>query len=245
MEIINFAAETHQGPFLNVNEDGYKFDFENDLYMLFDGFGGNNVGDKVVAGLQSQIFSFFKNFVKDRNSTLPFYFSPKYLLEANALINAALNSHSALYQDNQAKPINERGGASAILAVKSDSILNILSTGNCRAYLVRRGQITTVVQGESFDLLSQDNYHSHLKNIPLSGFGLYQELHFQIKELRIARGDKVIFMSDGVYGRIDDGEINSGIIRPTINIKSKIAELFDLANSRGNLDNQTCMILEF
>jgi serine/threonine protein phosphatase PrpC len=44
MDLINFSVETHQGPFLNVNEDGFEFDFENEIFMIFDGFGGNNIG---------------------------------------------------------------------------------------------------------------------------------------------------------------------------------------------------------
>ena len=245
MNIENFSVETHQGPFLNVNEDDFHFDFDNELYMIFDGFGGAGIGDKAVENLKHNLISFYKNFVKDRNSTLPFFYSSKYLLEGNALINAALNSHQELYLENIKKPISERAGSSAILAVQAESVLTFLSTGNCRAYLHRKGRIYELFKDDSFQFLSHDHFNSHLKNIPLSGFGLFKDFHYQIKEVRISEGDKFLFLTDGVYGRIEEEEVEASLLRPTVNIKSKITDLFTLANRRGNLDNQTCMIIEF
>ncbi|MAX65602.1 MAG: PP2C family protein-serine/threonine phosphatase [Bacteriovoracaceae bacterium] len=245
MEIVNFSAQTDQGPFLNINEDSYDFSFDNELYMVFDGFGGNGVGDVCVNHLKRSIKSFYKNFVRDRDATLPFYFSPKFLIEGNALINAALLSHHELYKKNLEKEVSHRAGASAILAVRSESILSVLSTGNCRAYMIRKGNIRPLINEDSFYFLSHDKYESHLKNIPLSGFGLFPDLHYQLKEVRISAGDKIIFMTDGVYGRVDEQEIYSSIGKETLNIKLKIKELFELSNQRGNLDNQTCMIMEF
>ncbi len=245
MNLVNFSAESSQGPFLNVNEDGFEFDFENELYMIFDGFGGNGVGDKTVFALKKNVAQFYLNFVEDRNATLPFFYSPKFLLEGNALINAALFSHHELYKQNLTKDVSARGGASGIIAAKSESIFSLLSVGNCRAYLLRKGRITPVFSEDSFRFLSHDTYESYLKNIPLSGFGLFPDLHYQLREVRVTKGDKLLMITDGVYGRIEDEELSSCIAKQTINTKMKIQELFDLANNRGNLDNQTCMIFEF
>ena len=43
----------------------------------------------------------------------------------------------------------------------------------------------------------------------------------------------------------DEDEIKSIVSNPKLQHKEKIAELFSLSNGRGNLDNQTTMILEF
>lgn len=245
MELINFAAQSDQGPFLNINEDGFDFDFDADVYMVLDGFGGSGRGDKCVLALQDSLKKYYSNFIIDRNSTMPFYFSPKFLPEGNALINAALNSHQELYKKNLKLDLSLRAGASGIIGAKTESIITFLSVGNCRAYFLRKGVITPIFTEDSFRYLTQDKYESHLKNIPLSGFGLFPELHYQIKEVRVVAGDKIVLMTDGVYARIDDDELNACISRHSLNIKHKIQEVFSLANNRGNLDNQTCMILEF
>ncbi|MBT4792011.1 MAG: SpoIIE family protein phosphatase [Halobacteriovoraceae bacterium] len=245
MELVNFSAETHQGPFLNVNEDGFSFDFEDEIYTVLDGFGGNGVGDKAVEELQVNIKRFYKNFVQDRNSTLPFFYSPRYLLEGNALINAALFSHHELYKSNLEKDVSIRAGSSGILMVKAESVISLLGLGNCRAYLLRKGRLISLFIEDSFRLLSKDKHESFLKNVPLSGFGMFADLHYQLREVRVTEGDKIILLTDGVYGRVDEDELQAAIISQTVNLRAKIHELFNISNSRGNLDNQTCMILEF
>lgn len=245
MNLVNFSAQSHQGPFLEVNEDGYDFDFNENLFMMFDGYGGNGIGDKCVEVLKTQIKSFYKNFVIDRNATLPFYYSPKFLMEGNALINAALLAHNNLFKNNQLKDVGARAGASGILINKFESILTILMTGNCRAYLIKKGKIINLFTEDGLNFLTQDIYNSHLKNVPLSGFGLFPDLHYQVKEVRVSPGDKIVTLTDGVYSRLDEEEITAAILKPTVNIKTKIQELFHLSNNRGNLDNQTCMIIEY
>lgn len=245
MELKSFSAETHQGPFLNVNEDGYDFDLENELFMVLDGFGGNGVGDKTVTELKENIKSFFLNFVKDRNATLPFFFSPKFTVEGNALINSILSSHEKLFKTNMSQDVSKRGGASGIVLSKYESFATAVFVGNCRGYLLRRGKLTPLCVEDSHRLISKDNLNSHLKNTPLSAFGLFPDLYYQVKEFRVIEGDKIILMTDGVYGRLDDEEVSSSVTKHTIDIKTKVLELFDLSNQRGNLDNQTCMILEY
>ena len=245
MNIVNFSAKSDQGPFLEINEDGYDYDFKEDLYMVFDGYGGNGIGDKTVEELKLDIKKFYQNFIVDRNSTLPFYYSPKFLMEGNALINAAMLAHKKLYKENSTKEVSQRGGASGIVMCKYESIATLLMTGNCRAYLLRNGRLIKLFTDDSFSFLSKDHYESHLKNIPLSGFGLFPDLHYQIKELRVCPGDRIITLTDGVYSRLDEAEISSAILKPSIDSKTKINELFKLSNDRGNLDNQTCMIIEY
>lgn len=245
MELKSFSAETHQGPFLNINEDGYDFDLDQELFMIFDGFGGNGVGDRIVDELKTSVKKFYQNFVEDRNATLPFFYSPKYTLEGNALINSALFSHEKLFKSNQREVISKRGGASGILGAKFESLMTLLFVGNCRGYLLRRGKLTKLNEEDTHRHISFDSLDSHLKNMPLSGFGLFPDLYYQVKEIRVIEGDKLILLTDGVYGRMDEDEVKASISQYTVNIKSKVHQLFQLSNQRGNLDNQTCMILEY
>jgi serine/threonine protein phosphatase PrpC len=59
MRLKTFSAKTHQGPYLETNEDGYDFDFENNLFMVFDGFGGSGIGDRIVENLKNEIKKFY------------------------------------------------------------------------------------------------------------------------------------------------------------------------------------------
>lgn len=245
MLLKGFSAQTQQGPVLQVNEDGYDFDFDNEIYMIFDGFGGGGIGDRAVADLIQNIKKFYTNITADRNATLPFYYSSKYLLEGNALINAALSSHDVLFKSNLEKDLSTRAGASGIIISKAESILNVLSTGNCRLYLLRKGKLQKIFEEDSFKLLSRDQHDLHYKNIPMSGYGLYPELHYQVNEVRVDDGDQIFALTDGVYTRVSENEITSTLLNPNLTKKEKIGELFDLANTRGNFDNQSGLLLEF
>ena len=48
IKLKSYSARTDSGPFLQVNEDDHDVDLINNLFLIFDGFGGSNVGDKAV-----------------------------------------------------------------------------------------------------------------------------------------------------------------------------------------------------
>lgn len=245
MQLKKISAHTDSGPYLQLNEDSYEFDLNNNIYMVLDGFGGSGVGDHASRILKENLVKFYTNLSADPDSTFPFFFSSKYLIEGNALVNSMLYSNNLLIQENVKKEVSKRAGASAIIACKSESLLTLASVGNCTAYLFRRGVFKKIFQEDSFIFLSNDDYDSYLKTMPLSAFGLFPDLHYQIKELRIFEDDLIVMMTDGVYARILEEEMRDIIGRSNKEMKSKIKLLFDLANQRGNLDNQTVMFLEF
>lgn len=245
MRLKSFSANSDQGPYLQINEDTYDFDIDNNLYMILDGFGGVGVGDVAINGLKENIKKFYTQVSEDPDATLPFFYSPKYLLEGNALINSLLFSHNLLVKDNMKKEISQRAGASGIIMSKAESIMTLASIGNCSSYIYRKGILKKIFIEDSFKFLSNDNYESHLKTMPLSGFGLFPDLYYQVKEVRLFEGDLIVLMSDGVYARLEEDEIKDVISNPKLEPKKKISELFSMANGRGNIDNQTAMILEF
>ena len=103
MNLKTFSAESSPGPFLQVNEDAYDFDLINEVFLLLDGFGGSGVGDVCVTNLKQNIKSFYTKFCADPDATMPFFYSPKYLLEGNAIVNSLLHAHDQLYKDNLKK----------------------------------------------------------------------------------------------------------------------------------------------
>lgn len=245
ISLKSFAAKTDQGPYLQVNEDDHEIDLNQKLYMIFDGFGGSSVGDKAVSLVNETLKSFYTRIAGDPDSTLPFYYSPKYLLEGNALINAMEYAHFLLKKENKEKDMNNRGGVSAIAIAQSENLLTVASTGNCLGLLYSKGEMRTVSPPDSFELVSGDHFERHFTTAPSSGFGLFDQLHLTINEVRVSKGDKIILLTDGVYSRVKESEIKDIVQRENSNYPDKIDELFELANSRGNLDNQTGIILNF
>lgn len=243
-KLKSYSARTDQGPYLQINEDGQDIDLINNLFLIFDGFGGSNVGDAAVKKAKETIKKFYTKIGGDPDSTLPFYYSHKYLLEGNALINSMHYAHALIKDENVTKSMNERGGTSVIGASLSDNIMTLASTGNCLAYLYRRGHLSIISKPDNHEFLGHDNYEPYFYSAPTSGIGLFEDLHLDVNEVRILPDDLIVLMTDGVYSRVPHKEVEY-IIEKSLSSNKKIDELFELANSRGNLDNQTTIFLQF
>lgn len=245
MRLKAYAAQTHQGPYLQVNEDGYDFDFENDLYMVFDGFGGSGIGDRAVDRLKQEIKNFYTQISDDPNATMPLYYNPRNLLEGNAIVNSLINAHQNLIKSNSEKPINQRAGASAIVAVRAESVMILVGIGSCSAYHFRQGKLSKIITEDTFQYLSKNQMDFRFRTSPMNAMGMYPELGHQMREVRLAEGDKLILLTDGVYTSLTDDELLYALNKSAPDAQERVNSLLKLSNTRGNLDNQTAMILEF
>ncbi|MBL6988628.1 MAG: protein serine/threonine phosphatase 2C family protein [Bacteriovoracaceae bacterium] len=246
MTLKSYCAKTSQGPYLQVNEDDYDIDLLNKLYAIYDGFGGTGVGDKCVKLLKENIKAMYTKIGGDPDSTFPFFYSPKYLVEGNALINSMHHSHELIKNENSKQEMSGKGGASAICLAMAENVATFAYVGNCKTLLLRKGALETIINPESIGTLAQDYFNSrHLYTTPLNGFGMFDQLGLMIKEYRILPGDLIIMMTDGVYGRISDKEVRYILEAAHSNLESKIEELFKISNSRGNMDNQTTVLLQY
>lgn len=245
MKLKSYTAKTDQGPYLQVNEDDVDVDLRNKLYQIFDGFGGSGVGDKAVQEIKSTVKKFYTRIGGDPDSTLPFYYSHKYLLEGNALINSMHYAHSLIKKENRTKEMNQRAGASGVCISQAENVLTLASTGNLLGLIYRKGHLETLIAPDSLMKLARDDYASHFYTCPTSGFGLFDELHLNVQELRVFQDDLVVLLSDGVYSRIDRDEMKYILDKRGPMAIDKVNELFELANSRGNMDNQSALFLQF
>lgn len=245
MKLKNYAAVTHQGPFFELNEDGYDFDLDNQFFLVLDGFGGSGIGDKAVARLKDELKRFLGKLSADPEATMPLYWNARWLLEGNALINSFLFAHQNLYQENTVKPLNQRAGASMACAIKADDVLILGLVGNCFSYLVRRGKVEPLFVPDNHVWLAPDLHASPSMRVPASAFGLYPELTWALREVRVQEGDQFALFTDGVAPWIDVSELGHVLSRTDEDLQEKLNGLLKLSNARGNKANQTGMILEF
>ena len=245
MRLKSYAAKTDQGPYLQVNEDAYDFDFENNLFFIVDGFGGSGIGDKAAENYKVELKKFYSRLADDPNATMPLYYNPKNILEGNALVNALLNAHQSLFNTNSLKPINQRAGLSTLVAARAESLMVLAGVGNCCAYHFREGNLLKIIQEDDMKLHSKGLIDSKFRSTPLSAIGMYPELTYQMKEIRLVEGDKILLLTDGVFAPIEDEEILYHLSRPALDSAERLNSLLKLSNTKGNVDNQTAMLLEF
>lgn len=244
LDLKSFYSVSNQGPYLQLNEDLVDNDLVNGLFLIFDGFGGANIGDRAVNQLKEDIKKFYLNIGGDPDSTLPHYYSPRYLIETNAIINAFFYAHNRLKDENAKKAMSERGGSSVLAASICENLLSLVGIGTCRSVLFRGGQVREVFTPDNMELVSGDFFEKQYHTMPNSALGLYDDFSFQVKELRVFSDDIVVMMTDGAYSRLSDDELKHILSKPIKN-GQKIDDIFNLVNSRGNMDNQSLIILEF
>ena len=244
-KLKRYSGQTHQGPHLQINEDDFDVDLTNNLYMVFDGFGGSGIGDRTVARLKENIKSLFLRISGDPDSTMPFYFSAKHLIEGNALINALHFAHQQLKKENDSREMSARGGSSFLGAALSESILTMVSCGNCMSFLYRKGHLLPLTTPDTLCPLPLNRQHALFANHPLSALGLFDHLHLQTRELKLEDDDIIIMTTDGPYLHLDQKEIKFIIENQTMDAQDKIKEIFRISNERGNRDNQTTIFLHF
>ena len=92
---------------------------------------------------------------------------------------------------------------------------------------------------------SQDDYNQEFYSSPMSGLGLFDDIHLNTKELKILNDDIILLLTDGAYSRIKIKEIKYILDKNDLSFSDKIVEIFNLVNSRGNLDNQSAILLKF
>lgn len=245
MRLKSYAAKTHQGPYLQVNEDAYDFDFENELYLVVDAFGGSGIGDAAAESFKQNVKNFFTKLADDPNATMPLYYNPKNILVGNALVNALLNAHQSLLNINSIKSINQRAGISTVVAAKSESLMVLLGVGNCCAYHFREGSLSKVIHEDDMKFHSKAQIEGKFRSTPLSALGMYPELNYTLKEVRLIEGDKLLLLSDGVFAPVTEEEILYHLSRPALDSAERLNSLLKLSNTKGNVDNQVAMLLEY
>ncbi|RZA22465.1 MAG: serine/threonine-protein phosphatase, partial [Proteobacteria bacterium] len=120
--------------------------------------------------------------------------------------------------------------------------------GDSRFYLIRKGLIYQM----SFDhslvneqvragiLTPEEAEVHHLKNVITRSVGYQEEEDVDTLCTRLESGDFLLLCSDGLHGKIQDGEISK--ITSDKGLQAA-RELLDLANERGGEDNITVVII--
>ncbi|EQC51251.1 PP2C family serine/threonine-protein phosphatase [Bacteriovorax sp. DB6_IX] len=243
IDIQSYFAKTHQGPYLNLNEDDILVDLNNRLFALFDGFGGSSIGDQAVDLCKKKVEGFFSKVSADPDATMPYFYSPKYLLETNALINSTFLAHEALLKENSSREMNERGGVSQILAMISENILSLVSVGNCAAFLYRNGRVSLISSPDCISPIGSIEQNITYRTFPLSALGLYEDLDPKVWEVNLQQGDKVVLLSDGIFSRLGVDDLRVILDKHGTDEHESVKSLINLSNDRGNLDNQSAIIL--
>jgi protein phosphatase len=223
------------------NEDRYVADASQDVFLVADGMGGQESGEK-ASGLAAEILP---RAVKG--------FLAKQADAGRAVVQALLQANQAILDAGRHQAAGRRMGTTAVLAVRRAGQVFVAGLGDSRAYLVR---------GSSVEQLTVD--HTVANALVLSGaitaeqarsspyrHVLYKFLgcaevdgDAEVRPFTPRSGDRLVLGTDGLTNYVGPDDLVAGARRHA-DPQEWANELVNLALERGSNDNVTCVVVAF
>jgi protein phosphatase len=238
--VIHFGCCTAQGVRPN-NEDRFFADPQQHLFLVADGMGGQEFGER-ASGLAAEIIP---RVVHDRLAAKE---DP-----GKAMQDALAEANLAIIQAGRHQPAGRRMGTTAVVAVQQEDRVYVAGLGDSRAYLIR---------GDRVEQLTVD--HSVAKALELNGtltadqakaspwqHVLYKFLGCaemsegaEVRPFSPQAGDRLLLASDGLTNHVTDDDLRAGA-REFPQPQQWADHLVQMALQRGSRDNVTCVVVAF
>jgi serine/threonine protein phosphatase PrpC len=240
------AAMTDVGLVRALNEDNWGWTRLSDdivLHVVADGMGGHDSGEVASAMAVATICREAAARVQataDRSRPR----LEAILEESFQAANNGIKQHSERMQNDM--------GTTMVAAMVIDHKLALLANvGDSRGYLLRDELLHQVTRDHSLvarwveqGRVSPEEARSHpMSNILLLTVGTEMNVNIDIFSIELQPGDKLILCSDGLWGEVEDAEIEDCLNRYP-DMRQACRELIRAAHHGGGRDNVTLLIYE-
>jgi protein phosphatase len=235
---LRHAARTDVGKTRDHNEDSYGVEAGGEhaaagsLFVICDGMGGYESGE-VASDLAVK-------------TIIPRFYA---LVEASgpegALKTAFHDANTAVFSQGGGK----MGTTSVAALFRGDAVI-LANVGDCRAYLVRDGQIRQMTRDHSFVaeqvaagmLTEQQARESSYRNIITRAIGHRPEIEVDLFREPLLQDDVLVLCSDGLHSQVEPHEIALAFTK--VPLDDACRALIKLANDRGGPDNITVVAIK-
>lgn len=239
--VIRVGSCSAQGKRPN-NEDRFVVDAEAHLYIVADGMGGQEHGER-ASGLAAEII-------------------PRVVHDGLALQNpseelvqrAMAEANQAIIDASRDQPEGRRMGTTAVLALERQGQVLVASLGDSRAYLIRGEAVRQLTVDHSVAqalvingvLTEEEARQSPLQHVLHRFLGCthMSEEGADITPFTPEAGDRLLLGSDGLTNHINDDDLRNGA-RQYAEPQSWCDHLVSTALERGSMDNVTCVVVFF
>ncbi len=237
---IRVGSHSAQGVRPN-NEDRLVVDPAHHLYMVADGMGGQDHGER-ASGLAAEIIP---RVVHDRLEAKD---------EADSAVKRALEeANQAIIDASKDQPFGRRMGTTTVLALENNGQVYVAGIGDSRAYLIRDDKVDqlTVDHSVAQALVSsgaitiEEARISPWQNVLHKFLGCANMIDgADVLPFTPQAGDRLLLASDGLTNFVTPEDLRSGA-RTFADPQSWIEHLVKLALDRGSRDNVTGIMIFF
>jgi PPM family protein phosphatase len=223
------------------NEDRFFVDANRQLFLVADGMGGQEFGER-ASGMAAEIIP---KVIQDRLAARE---------AADNAVRAALEeANRAIVSAGQAQTAGRRMGTTAVLAVQQADKVFVAGLGDSRAYLIRGERVDQLTVDHTVadalerngTLTSEQARQSPWKNVLYKFLGCAEMTDgADVRPFTPRAGDRLLLASDGLTNFISPEDLTAG----AANCRSPqewAEELIQTALERGSKDNVTCVLVAF
>jgi len=230
------ASVSDKGKIRASNQDsGYS---GVNLYLVADGMGGHAGGD-IASALATQHVAKVDDVYPDSDQAIDALLTA--MREANKNLSATVDKFGYL----------AGMGTTMDAVLFTGEIANIAHIGDSRVYLLRDSKMTQITKDHTFvqqlidsgKLTEEEALYHPRRNVILRVLGdTSEEPEFDIHQLEVLPGDRLLLCSDGLCGVVPSSLIEENM--KVSNLEEAIELLIDEAKEYGAPDNVTVLLLE-
>ena len=241
----NASAMSDVGLVRVLNEDNWGWGILKNglkLYVVADGMGGHDAGEVASSLAVSLLFEEMNTRLEENR---------KYNIEE--LRKIFLTSFQQA--NNGIKDYSEKRGSdmgttmvTALIVGKEAIVANV---GDSRAYLHRKNSLHQISKDHSLVqrfvdqgqlTMDEARHHPH-SNILMRTVGTDRNVQVDTFTVRLETGDKILLCSDGLWGEVEDAEMES-VINESADLWKATEDLVWAAHAAGAKDNVTLVLYE-
>jgi PPM family protein phosphatase len=238
--VIHVGSYTAQGKRSN-NEDRFVCDPKRHVYLVADGMGGQESGER-ASGLAAEIIP---RVLGDQLAAQE---------EAGRAVQKALEeAHQAIVKEGQNQQSSRRMGTTAVVAFEAQDQVYVAGIGDSPAFLIRADRIEQLTVDHTVaDALARNGTItadqaklSPWRNVLYKFLGCAEMTEgAEVRPFAPMAGDRLVLASDGLAGYVSNDDLRQGVTQ--FPDPQKWAEhLVGLALDRGSKDNVTCVVVAF
>lgn len=246
---VSVFALTSVGRVREHNEDAFLVDEDLSLFAVADGMGGHAAGE--VAS--NMALSIFREVILENRARVMASRADPTSREARrdvlSLLEEAVQTACAAVHDEGQKDERKRGMGTTLCAVLVVGAHGFIAhVGDSRIYLVRGDRTHQLTQDHTLQnellkrgrLTPEEISRVKQKNALTRAVGVYASVDVDTLDFDVLPGDRLLLCSDGLYGYLRKGELNSILEGP---LEQAPQRLVALANQRGGQDNITVVLV--
>jgi PPM family protein phosphatase len=235
---FDHAIATDAGRVRKNNEDKAGAAPELNLFVLCDGMGGLEAGERASALAVETVLNEVSSAAKTAQPS------------AEGLSAAIEHANEKIFKMAHDSGL-KAGMGSTIVAVQFHGERAIVAhVGDSRVYRLRRGEFSQITDDHSFvaeqvrrGYMTQDEANrSQMQNILIRALGVEPTVAVSTTEELLLDGDMFLLCSDGLTHELNDSQI-AGVLGESASAQEAVDTLVRLANEAGGEDNITAIVI--